>query len=189
MESAAPFRPLPDAAARICDRLKVPAALLAHLTAVHDAGVELLDALHARLPHLPVDREAVLFGAATHDLGKVMYPFEMVSAGERHHAFGQALLEDCGVPFFLARFARTHGVWRQEADLPLEDLLVALADTVWKGTRLAELEYLAAVRVSAYCGVEVGEAGAVLDQVLTPIAAQGPQRVARQSAAGPEARA
>lgn len=166
MEFAMTTRPLPETARRLCDKLKAPPGLVAHLETVHDVAAGLLEALHARLPQLPVDGEAVLFGAATHDLGKVMYPFEMQSPGERHHAFGAALLEDCGVPMFLARFARTHGAWRQERDLPLEDLLVALADTVYKGERPVELEYLAAVRIATYCGLETAEAGKALDEAV-----------------------
>lgn len=176
-------RPLPEAAKRLCEKLRAPASLVAHLGLVHDAAVELLDALHAKLPHLPVDREAVLFGAATHDLGKVMYPFEEVNPGERHHAFGSALLEDCGVSVYLARFARTHGAWKVEPDLPLEDLLVAMADTVYKGRRIVELEYLTAVRISAFCGLEQAEAQAILDDTASGAAARGVQRSAGPGAA------
>ena len=67
-------RPLPNEAKKLCDLLAAPPLLVAHLTLVHDGAADLLDSLGKEFPLLEVHREAVLFGAATHDLGKVLHP-------------------------------------------------------------------------------------------------------------------
>ena len=47
----------------------------------------------ARWPVLSVDHEAVLYGAATHDIGKVLHPNELDGPGNEHEKDGPALLE------------------------------------------------------------------------------------------------
>ncbi|MFE8602019.1 HD domain-containing protein [Archangium violaceum] len=125
---------LPDPAARILDELRAPPRLVAHLTLVHDVAGRLVSALRKRWPRLSFDAEAVAFGAALHDVGKAVVREELSQPGDRHEALGEQLLLSRGVPAHLARFARTHAQSEREA-LALEDLLVTLADKVWKGTR------------------------------------------------------
>jgi hypothetical protein len=116
-------------------------------------------------PNLTIDREAVLFGAATHDLGKVVHPEELSGPGNRHEGIGPALLEEHGVSVELARFARTHGRWDRES-VELEDLLVALSDNVAVGKRNDRLESLVVVRLVESTGMEAWEAFSVLDGIL-----------------------
>lgn len=176
-------RPLPDAAQRLCDKLDAPPRLIAHLRLVHDIAAELLDALSERFPDLPMDRDSVLFGAATHDIGKVVHPNELTGPGNLHEAAGAALLEEHHVPSHLARFARTHGTWDQkDVTIAIEDLLVALADSVWKGTRHSELESCLVARIVAGSSTEPWHAFSVLDEILQGIAADAEQRLAWQSA-------
>ena len=132
------LRPIPAAAAQLCEALHAPPQLVRHLTLVHNAAAELLDGLAAAFPSQVIDREAVLFGAATHDLGKVLHPNELRAWGSRHEDDGPALLEQHGVPKLWARFARTHGQWQEAGEL--EDLIVALADQIWCGRRRPDLE-------------------------------------------------
>jgi len=47
------------------------------LTLVHDAAVEIVDGLDQQFPTLSFDTDAVLFGAASHDLGKMLHPHEL----------------------------------------------------------------------------------------------------------------
>src|SRR5690242_20727491 len=108
------------------ERLNAPPRLVAHLTVVHDAAADLLQALKAHWRNLPLDGDAVLFGAATHDVGKVLHPGELVGPGNEHESAGPPLLEQLGIPPDRSRFARTHGTWNEEADLALEDILVAM---------------------------------------------------------------
>ncbi len=49
-------------------------------------------------------------------------------------------LLESGFPEAYARFARTHAQWDRGASVHLEDVLVAFADTIWKGQRDEVLE-------------------------------------------------
>jgi len=146
---------------------------------VHDAAVEIVEGLRQQFPTLSFDEEAVLFGAATHDIGKILHPAELTGPGKRHEEDGPALLEHHGVPPELARFARTHGAWSDET-LPLEDLLVALADAVWKGQRLEALEAQVVDRIGENTDIEPWEVFDKFDGLLEEIAAHGDERLAWQ---------
>ncbi|MEZ0114050.1 hypothetical protein ABH920_008084 [Catenulispora sp. EB89] len=63
---------------------------VAHLRAVHDVAARLVAWAAER--GLPVDAEAVLFGAATHDIGKALHPAELSGPGSEHEAAGRDLL-------------------------------------------------------------------------------------------------
>ena len=172
-------RPLPPAAERLCEKFLAPPRLVAHLTVVHDAAAEIVAGARHRFPKLVCDFDAVLFGAATHDLGKVLHPNELTGPGNHHEMDGPRLLEENGVAPELARFARTHGAWSKER-LPLEDLLVALADTVWKGQRLEDLEAQVIERITEEIGAERWEAFGELDELLEEVASRGEARLAWQ---------
>ena len=171
-------RPLPESARLLCERLAAPPRLIAHLTVVLDVAIDLVNAVGERFPALVFDRDAVLFGAATHDLGKVLHPGELTGAGNLHEVDGQALLESHGVSPSLARFALTHGAWRSQNDLPVEDLLVALADTIWKGSREPELEGRLAARIARDSGAEHWQVYATLGDIADAIAARAEERLA-----------
>jgi hypothetical protein len=61
------------------------------------------------------------------------------------------------VPASLARFAATHGDW-SAPDRTTDDLLVSLADKIWKGHRIASLEDLVTDRLAAATKVSRWEA-------------------------------
>jgi len=170
---------LPPDAARLCKVLVAPPLLVRHLTLVHAAAVELLDGLAAEFPGVDVDRYAVLFGAATHDLGKSLHPDELTGPGSQHEDDGPGLLEQQGVSPTLARFALSHGRWREVDDL--EDLLVALADNVWRGRRLDDLEAKVMAVLAAMIGLEPWAVWMKLDGVCEEIASRGEVRLAIQA--------
>ena len=118
-------RPLPNSVVAVLGRLDAPPRLVAHLTLVHDAAVELVDGIREAFTGIEIENEAVCFGAATHDIGKVTHPNELSGPGNQHEIDGASLLLELGCPEPLARFTRTHGAWSTET-LPLDDLLVAL---------------------------------------------------------------
>ncbi|AGL20329.1 HD domain-containing protein [Actinoplanes sp. N902-109] len=169
------LRPLPAAASELLVLLDSPPRLGAHLRAVHDVAWSLTDRLGRRRPDLDFDTTAVLFGAATHDIGKVIHREELSHPGHRHEAAGRDLLLSYGVPWHLARFAGTHGDW-ESPDAGLEDLLVSLADKVWKGARVRSLED----RVAAHLGGLPWEAFLILDEVVQEVAADADARLAFQ---------
>lgn len=171
---------LPPEAARLCEELLAPPLLVRHLILVHAVAIELLEALAASFPGLVLDRDAVLFGAASHDLGKVLHPDELTGPGNKHEDDGPGLLIKHGVPPRLARFSRTHGRWRETDDL--EDLIVALADNVWCGRRVEELETKVAAILAAVAGVETWKAWSKLDADCEQIASRSDERLAWQNA-------
>ena len=138
--TASSLRPLPAVAAELLLDLAAPPRLAAHLRLVHDVAWSLTDALGRRRPALDFDTTAVLFGAATHDIGKVVHVAELTGPGAAHEAAGEELLLRYGVPAHLARFAASHGSWTSP-DVSLDDLLVSLADQIWKGNRVPRLEH------------------------------------------------
>jgi len=143
--TASAWRPLPGTAAELLRDLDVPPLLGAHLRLVHDVAWSLTDAVGRRWPALDFDTTAVLFGAATHDIGKAEHVAELTGPGSAHEPAGRQLLLRYGVPVGLARFAASHGDWADPAR-DTEDLLVSVADQVWKGNRVPDLERLLADR-------------------------------------------
>ncbi|WP_204041885.1 HD domain-containing protein [Acrocarpospora phusangensis] len=174
-----PPRPLPHRAEELLRELDAPPRLAAHLRAVHDTALDLVSWLAEHHPEVAVDTEAVLFGAATHDIGKCLHPGELSGPGSRHEPDGHRLLLSMGVPERLARFARTHASW-DDPGTTLEDHLVSLADKVWKAKRTPDLEQLIVDRLA-------GEAPPwqvfmELDDLLTAIADGADARLAFQNA-------
>ncbi|MET7426903.1 HD domain-containing protein [Dactylosporangium sp. NPDC005555] len=167
------LRPLPAEAAAVLRRVDAPPRLAAHLRLVHDVAAQLLDWLAVAAPHLSLDREAVLFGAATHDIGKTLHPEELRGPGSAHEVAGTEMLREHGD---LARFAVTHARWERPDATP-EELLVTLADKVWKGKRVEGLER----RVADLLGGEPWEAFMTLDDELTRIAGDADTRLAFQA--------
>ena len=108
---------------------------------------------------------------------------ELTGQGRQHEIDGPAILEGIGVQSQLARFARTHGSWSRE-DLPLEDLLVALADAIWKGQRLEPLEKKVIDQIVKKTNLEEWEAFCKLDGLLEEIASRGDERLAWQQVNG-----
>lgn len=174
-----PLRPLPPRAAALLQRLDAPPRLVAHLRAVHDVAARLAGWAQEHCPALEFDRDAVLFGAATHDIGKTLHPGELSGPGARHEEAGRELLLAHGVEASLARFAGTHASW----DVPgvgVEDLLVSLADKVWKNKRVPALEDSVVARLSRAGGRPEWEEFLRLDEVLTAIGEVADRRLAYQ---------
>jgi len=176
-------RPLPRDVQRLCAELYAQARLIRHLTLVHDVALGLVEGVREKFPDLEFDGDAVCFGAASHDLGKVRHPNELTGPGRQHEEDGPALLEEHGVPRHLARFAETHGEWSRR-DVALEDLLVALSDCIWKGERLEELVRQVIDRVAAQTSTEEWKVFSELDTLLEEIGSQGDERLAWQRKEG-----
>lgn len=152
--------------------------LVAHLTLVHDVARHLVARLRASWPAIPMDAGAVAFGAATHDIGKALHPRELSEPGVLHEAAGEALLVRSGIAPSLARFARTHGS-PIDADtaLPLEDLLVVTADSIWKGRRSRALDDALVRTIGRETGASAWEAFMTLDEILNALAEDADQRL------------
>ena len=163
------FYPLPEQAVRILRKQKAPPRLYAHSQLVHDSAKRIVLRLEKAYPALKLDREVVLKGAALHDIGKVIHPSELTGIGNKHELDGMELLEELGIPLKVARCAFTHGAWRRDANLPLEDLLVALADMAWKGVRSESLDNMIVDRIAEQTKSEKYAVFMALDDLLTSI--------------------
>lgn len=168
------LRPLPARAEELLVQVDAPPRLAAHLRAVHDVAWQLADWFADRLP---LDRAAVLFGAATHDIGKIVHVEELSGPGHRHEAAGRDLLLANGIGPELARFAASHASWT-EPGITAEELVVSLADKIWKAKRVPELEQLVVARLDG----EPWQAFMALDDELDRIAAAADERLAFQAA-------
>jgi hypothetical protein len=171
------MRPLPPEPADLLRQVEAPPRLIAHHQLVHDVACELSDWMLTR--EVAFDGAAVRFGAATHDIGKVLHPEELSAPGTLHEAAGERLLLKAGVEPRFARFAATHGSWNDGAGL--EDLLVSLADKVWKAKRVADLEQLVVDQLATASGQEPWAVFLELDDVLDALAADSDQRLAFQN--------
>lgn len=167
----------PQAMLQLLVKLGAPPRLVRHHELVLEAATLFCDGLK-RAFAVSFDRDTVLLGAALHDAGKVLHPDEMHVPGDRHEVAGQQLLLRHGVPAELARFCVTHAAW----DAPtatIEDLLVALADKLWKGKRVEELERRVVDAISTSLGTEGWEVFERVDSICEAIAAEGDARLER----------
>ncbi len=172
-----PFQELPSDVLEILTKYAASPRLVAHLTIVHDVAITLLKQIDTCWPLLDYDRERVLIGAATHDVGKTVYPNELTGPGSHHEEIGPQLLLESGFPETHARFARTHGQWDREASVQLEDTLVAFADTIWKGKRNEALEREIAQQIARRCREETWEVYMKLDDIACELAKDAHDRI------------
>ena len=172
--------PLPPEVLELLVEVKAPPRLFAHLRLVHDVACTLSKELASAWPPFRFDADAVAFGAATHDLGKALHPHELTEPGSEHEEAGFELLRERGFPEPRARFARTHARW-SEATSSVEDLLVSLADKIWKGRREEDLEALLVARIAAATGEATWSVFMKLDQVLGVLAGGADERLALQA--------
>lgn len=174
------LRPLPPEVKSLLLRTSASPRLIAHLVLVHDVASRLAERLSQTFPGVSFDKDAVLFGAATHDIGKALSTTELVQPGKKHERRGVHLLLYLGVDENRARFSYTHGNWAAVEGVTLEDLLVALADTCWKGKRVDELEARTVDLLSHASGRPEWDCFADLDGILTSLAAGADSRLAWQ---------
>jgi len=162
------LRPLPSQIERLLRDVVAPPRLVAHLTLVYDVASTVLERLTETWPTLSIDRAAVIFGAATHDIGKAVNRGELGGPGEQHGDSGYDLLVAQDIPALYARFTRTHARWDDPA-ATLEDLLVAWADSLWRGGRPEDLEMRIARTIEQVVGQELWRVFIVLDDLATDI--------------------
>jgi hypothetical protein len=165
-----------DDAYAMLQRLGASHRLVCHVKLVG----EVAEVLIAKLQQLqvPVDERFVHLGVAFHDAGKILHPEELVAKGTNHEAAGEQLLIANGVDPSLARCCRSHGQW-QTMDCCFEEFLVALADTLWKGKRNAQLEYEVTQRITALGQKEYWELFVEMDSCFEAIAVDGHSRLLR----------
>jgi hypothetical protein len=172
------FRAFPTvfAAYQFLTDLGASPQLITHVKLVGEAA-ELILAELDRLA-IFIDKDFIRLGVAFHDAGKILHPAELSAKGNRHEADGESLLIDRGVNPALARCCRSHGQW-QQLECSIEELLVALADNLWKGKRNSQLEELVTQRLAASGDRDYWELFIHIDDLCDRIAADGHMRLLR----------
>lgn len=160
----------------LLERLGAPQRLLTHLQLVGEAADQLICGYKEL--GIPCDFALVLLGVTVHDIGKILYPQELYCPGSQHELAGQALLLAHGVQPHVAKCCVTHAEWSAPG-VSLEERTVALADKLWKGKRVGELEMMIVDEAAAKVGKERWALFMALDSIFEDIANEGPNRLAR----------
>jgi hypothetical protein len=161
------------------NNLDVPDRLTKHLNIVHATAYSLLRVITESFPNLVIDKRLVLFGAASHDIGKIIHPEELHEPGKMHELAGMDLLKKNGFSNEESRFAFTHGNWKEEG-LTIEDLLVSLADKLWKGKRIEALEEKIRIKIDAATSMDYWNINLKLDAICEQIARDADRRLSEQ---------
>ena len=161
---------------QLLNKLGASSGLILHVQLVGEAAELLIHKLDELL--IEFDRKFVRIGVVFHDAGKILHPTELVAKGNRHEADGESLLIANGINPNLARCCRSHGQW-QAIECSLEELLVALSDTLWKGKRDKELEELVIQRLAMRSTKEYWDLFIEMDYCFEQIAADGHSRLLR----------
>lgn len=156
--------------------LGAPDRLIRHHQLVGEVTNQVVAALEGF--DLKLDGDLVRIGAALHDAGKITHPEELNQSGNLHEAAGETLLLKHSIDPKLARCCRSHAQF-QTLDVSLEELLIALADKLWKGNRDEDLELLILDRVAEMKGCDRWTVFSDLDNAWETIASDADQRLAR----------
>lgn len=166
---------LPDEIASVFSTFGVPPKLYAHSLLVHDVANKLLEKLNGTWGNLNINKNLVLFGAAGHDIGKSVYINELSEEGHKHEREGFRLLRSLGFSEEKSQFAASHALWSESSTL--EELAVSLADKIWKGSRVPELEDLAAAKIAAVTNRERWKVFRSLDTIIQAIVRDSDKRL------------
>ena len=167
--------PLPNEIESVFSTLGVPPRLYAHSLLVHDVANKLLEKLNGTWGNLNINKDLVLFGAAAHDIGKSVYINELSEEGHKHEREGFHLLRSLGFSEEKSQFAAFHALWSESSTL--EELAVSLADKIWKGSRVPDLEDLAVIKIATVTNRERWEVFRSLDIIIQAIARDSDKRL------------
>ncbi len=167
-----------DEAYALLERLGAAPWLLRHVELVGEALDVLLRGL--KTYDLPIDPGWIRVGVAFHDAGKILHPSEMSRSGDLHEASGERLLLAQGVSPTLARVCLSHARW-DRMEVSLSELLVALADKLWKGKRHSELEQRVVESVAEHTRRDAWDLFVELDSLFERIAGTAEGRLRRSN--------
>ncbi len=158
------------------NQLGAPSRLIRHVCLVGEAADLLIQKLERM--NIDFDEKFVRLGVAFHDTGKIIHSQELVSPGNQHEADGEKLLISKGVSSKLARCCLSHARWKT-MECSFEELIIALADKLWKGKREVDLEQTVIERISELIDRDFWELFIELDSHFETIASLGEERLAR----------
>ena len=168
--------PTREAAVQLLDEVGAPPRLRRHAELVGEAADLLLRAFQRINLHLDINY--VLVGVVLHDVGKTIHTSELESSGHSHESAGELMLLERGVSPEVARVCRSHAQWSNVAQT-FEELVIALADKLWKGARVTELEDRVIDSVAVSLGVDRWQIFTELDGAFEEVAAAAESRLLR----------
>ncbi len=160
----------------LVEAMGAPHPLLRHIELVAEAGAILLDTLTEQ--GVRVDRTFVEIGIVLHDVGKIVHPEELTGPGSSHEPDGESSLLARGVSADLARVCLSHARF-QQMSCSFEELVIALADKLWKGVRRPDLEGRVVDEAAARLAVNRWKLFVPLDSCFERIATGGDDRLQR----------
>jgi predicted hydrolase (HD superfamily) len=163
-------------ASTLLQKLGASQRLIRHVELVGEAAAVLLATLAQQ--GVQLDEAFVRVGVVLHDAGKAIHQEELSNPGAEHEPTGERLLLDHGVPPKLARVCKSHAQWAS-LDPSLEELVIALADKLWKGVRVPALEELVIARAATAANRDKWDLFIPLDAAFEDLAAGGDDRLAR----------
>jgi predicted hydrolase (HD superfamily) len=166
----------PQDALQLLHSLQAPERLLRHVSLVLEAGEQLLR--YTQKNKITLDADWVRCGILLHDAGKILHPEELSQKGAQHEPSGEALLLKNKVPPHIARCCMSHARW-MSMECSLEELLVALADKLWKGVREQELELRVIDALAQRQQTQRWDVFLALDSLFEQIAQEGDERLGR----------
>ena len=158
--------------------VEAPPRLRRHAELVGEAADALLVAF--RRLEIPLRADFVRVGVVLHDVGKTIHKAELDAPGASHEPAGEQLLLERGASPEVARVCRSHAQWRTLAQT-LEELVIALADKLWKGARVTDLEELVIDRAAVSAGTDRWHLFTELDAVFEEVASSADSRLARSA--------
>jgi hypothetical protein len=173
------IKELPTYVTQLLEELDAPTRLRKHLQIVYSTAEEIVGAICEKWPALPLNKQQVLIGAATHDIGKAEHPEELVEPGNNHLEAGYNLLLNQGYSKESAQFALTHEDWNNP-ERSLEELLVSLSDLIWNGIRNDTLEELVIKKIAERLQAEYWDVFMEMDPILMEIAKGADERLSYQ---------
>ncbi len=169
-----------DEAYNLLKKLEAPECLFVHVKLVGEALEEIIGFLSKY--NLPIDYNFARLGVVLHDAGKIVNPLEFSDSGNKHESEGNMLLLENGVAPELAQCCISHAQ-HDGKDCSIEELLVALSDSLWKGTRVEKLELKIVDKIAALMGKERWDIFLKLDDCFESVASSGSIRLERSKIA------
>lgn len=151
--------------------------LISHLMLVGEAAEELIVFFNSI--GLRFDANFVRLGVSIHDAGKIIHKNELVEKGNLHEPAGEKLLLKNGIDTKLARICLSHARF-DEMDCSIEELIIALADKLWKGKRVDFLEKLVIEKITESVKGDKWDLYIKLDSCFESIALNGDNRLKKQ---------
>lgn len=152
--------------------------LIRHARVAYEVGLIIATAL--REVGIQVDTQILIPSLIVHHAGKIIHPDELTSEGSNHLEAGWRLLIESNVDEKVARACRSHERW-DEMECSIEELIVALADALWKGERIPELEKMFIDRIWSLRGGDYWDTFLRLDTLFESIAEEGSKRLLENS--------